>query len=312
MLNKHKIKFQNQDFKKKLVVARTYKRSSKQIPEKPFGIFLGYLGIYSLKLKILIFFLLLSLIYLFLVPNFFSVKHITVSGLNNPSNLSEIKTCIKQTMHWPKNNLILLSNNKLINSLEKNCPTISQVKSLEKDYPNTLNFTIKERFEQFLVHNQSGQYVLSNDGVFLKQLSQTDIELNATATNQLLPFYLINNPEEYYVNQALATPDTFERLEAMLVEFKEKLLNPIKQITLLDKTFTNAEMITQTGYQVKLNLNLVNEEFLQNLEDLLNDITSSRINSVKYIDLRVEKKAYVCYKDAICAKNLNTNSLESN
>lgn len=161
MLNKNKIKFQNQDFKKKLIVARTYKRSFKKIPDKPLGIFLGYFGIYSLKLKIFILVLILIFGYLFLVPNFLSVKHIKLSGLKNLSNLSEIETCVKQNLHWPHSNLILLSNAKLIGILEKKCLTISEIKKLEKDYPNTLNLNVKERFEQFLVHNQSGQYTLS-------------------------------------------------------------------------------------------------------------------------------------------------------
>ncbi len=307
MLNKNKIKFQNQDFKKKLVVARTYKRSLKSIRGKSFGGLLEFLSINTLPLKLLTIFLGLGLGYLLLVPNYFTVKNLKILELNTTQNSDSLLTCAKQQIHWPKNNLFLLSTKTLANTLEKNCREISRVEVIQKNYPHTLTLKLHKRYEEFLLTNQSGKYILANDGILLSQLSQTDWDLNASSTHSLIPMTLFNNSEEFYVGQNFSQTNLFIQLEEILKNFKFQFNNPIVKINLADKNFTNTELFTQTGYQIKINFHLINQEFLQNFEDLLNDITSSRISSVKYIDLRVAKKAYVCYKDAVCAQNSNSN-----
>ncbi len=304
MSDKTKIKYLNPEFRKKLNEARGYKRAVKKIPEKPLGIFLSRVKLDSLKAKIFITLCFGLLAYLLFIPNFIFIKHINILGIHS-SNLPTVEACVhkylSQPFYWPQKNLLLLSKNKLLTHLQNHCEGISKVSKIDKKFFNTLLLTLEARYEKYLLTNSNGNYLLANDGYILKELNPDLKQVSSTTLNGLIIFNT-QLKQPLYEKQFFPENKYFPALTELLNWATHKLQNPILKLNLIDEIFNDVELFTQTGYKLKINLNYSLKEQFQNLESLLKDISQSRINGVKYIDLRVKDKAFVCYKDGFCAK----------
>ena len=305
MLEKNKVRFQNPNFRQKLQQARGYRRPVRKIPETRLGIFLDHLGLNKLIVKILFFVLVLSLTYLIFAPNFLTIKKIEISGLNNETQtlaLESVQTYLKSNPFWPRSNLFLLSPEKLQKHLLSGNKKIEGVEKIAKQYPSTLKINLKQRYDRFLLKNTRGElYTLSNDGIITRQLSQADFEQASSSLSTLVVFEILSD-KVYYENQRVAPEDYFKNLDEFLGRAKNDVQLTIKKLSANNIETYLLETLTAEEFVVKFDLNSELAKTFEQLKLLLKDIGGARISSIKYIDMRIKDRGYICYKDAPCAQ----------
>lgn len=300
----NKIRFQNPDFRRKLQQARGYKRSIKKIPATKMGIFLASLGLTGVIAKVATFLALLLLIYLIYAPNFLTVAKVEIRGADGTVKKSILKTIADYSGSkalWPQSNLLLLSKKNLAGYLSQKNLWVNQVIKIEKHFPSSLIVEIERRYDKFLLKSGSGIYVVANDGLVSKQLTLEDL---TAASSTLSALVAVNLREEktFYEKQRLADAGYFDSLNEILNRAQNDLQNPLAGVEL--ENFENPNMAAKTaaGFIIKFDVNSDLAKIFSQLKLLLKDIGESRISGVKYIDMRIKNRGYVCYKDAACAR----------
>lgn len=303
MFNKTKIRFQNPNFRRKLKTARGYKRSIKKIPSSKLGIFLAFLHLDGLFAKITIFFVLLATVYILFAPNFLTIKHIEILGANKAAKVeieNSIKNFFSSKPFWPQGNLLLLSKNDLSQYLISKSQQTSKVLKIDKDFPSKLIIEIEERFDKFLLKNSQSRYVISNDGLITKQLNLEG--LSAATTSSALIDINLKEEKKFLEKQRASDVSYFENLNQILNKAQSELQNPIAEIELESFEHPDFEARTQSGFFIKFDVNSDLQKTFWQLKLLLKEVGEARINGVKYIDMRIKDRGYVCYKDAKCAE----------
>lgn len=302
MLNK--IKYQNPQFKRKLQAARGYRRQIKQIPSSKLGIFLAFLRLDSAMAKIFLFISLVLLIYLVYAPNLFTIKNIYIKGAYGEAAESikqSINDYLSSRSFLPQNNLLLISKKGLTDYLISKNLLIKKIISIKKDFPSSLNVEIDERFDKFLLKNARGIYAISNDGLITRQMNLDG--LNATPTADSVLIGINSNEDKIYLEgQRVSDSSYFENLNEILNKAQSELQNPITGIILENFERPDLEVRTQSGFVIKFDTNSDLQKTFWRLKLLLKEVGEARINGVKYIDIRIKDRGYICYKDAPCAR----------
>ena len=300
----NKIRYQNPNFKNKLRDARGYKREYKKIPEGRMGFFLSYLHLDSLLGKVIAFLLLLATAYVLFAPNFLTIKKIEVPNVSETARV-EIKNSAKAFLaskpFWPQSNLLLLSKNGLAGYLVSKNRQTSKVVKIEKDFPSTLIIQINERFDAFLLKTPSATYIVSNDGQITRQLSFEDFNSTTSPYSTLIGLNLAED-RAFYEMQAVSDSAYFEAVDEILSRMRGEFQNPITAMNVESFERSDFEAKTQKGYIIKFDANSDLAKIFTQLNLLLKEVGDSRISGVKYIDMRIKDRGYVCYKDAACAQ----------
>lgn len=304
MFDKTKIRFQNPNFRRQLQQARGYKRSIKKIPSSNLGIFLAFLHLDGLFAKITVFFVLLAAAYILFAPNFLAIKHIEILGVNKTAKV-EIENSIKKFFpskpFWPQGNLLLLSKNDLAQYLVSKSQQTSKVLKIDKDFPSKLIIEIEERFDKFLLKNAQSQYLISNDGLITKQLNLEGLSAAAASYSALIDINL-NEERKFFEKQRASDAGYFENLNEILRRTEVELQKPIVAIALENFERLDFEARAEGGVVIKFDINSDLQKIFEQLALLLKDIGEAKIKEVKYIDMRIKDRGYVCYKEAKCAQ----------
>lgn len=303
MPNKTKIRFQNPNFRRKLQEARDYKRYYKKIPETKMGIFLAFLHLDSIFGKTIAFMIFLLFIYFIYAPNFLTVKRVEISGADanaKPTVEADIKEYFKSSRFWPQSNLLLLSKKNLSIYLISKNKAVTQVAYIGKDFPSNLSVKIEQRYDKFLLKNPNGAYVLSNDGFVDKQLALENLSSTNTPYSGLIPI-LSEKDEQLYQGQRPQDEEYFKNLNQIL-SLSEKDGRKITAIEIESFEHANVSANFFEGYQIKFDVNSDLPKIFSQLRLLLKQAGEGRISGVKYIDMRVKDRGYVCYKEALCAQ----------
>ncbi|MEK7617790.1 MAG: hypothetical protein AAB410_01475 [Patescibacteria group bacterium] len=302
MLNK--IKYQNPNFRRKLNEARGYRRPIKKIPETKAEFFLAYFHLDGMFAKYSLLILLLALIYLIYAPNFLTVKTIQINGVSSEANASMQKTAgdyLSLRGFVPKSNLLFTSKRGLAEYLSAKNIFVEKVESIEKNFPSALVIQAKERYNKFLLYSLNGIYLLSNDGIVRKQINSYDINASTSTYSGLLTIKLSQN-KSLYENQKAADSDYFENLNEILYKSEHFLQNSATEIQIETLEHPDLQIITRFGFTIKFDINSDLNKVFEQLKLLQKEIGEARINGIKYIDMRVKDKGYVCYKDALCSQ----------
>lgn len=300
----NKIKFQNPNFRKKLQDARGYKRIAKNIPQTKWGMFFGKIGLSSLRYKIYAGLVLVLAIYFFYVPNLFSVKTVQISGVNEAESESVEKTArdyLAVRFPWSQSNLVLLSKKRLSDYLLKKSGYVSQIVQIGKDFPNTLKVAVSGRYDQFLMQTPASAYIVSNDGLVTKQLSSQEVYASSSEPSPLLPL-ILKREEIFYENQKAFEGWYIQNLNAFMALLRTQLNSETKSIILENTESPEVEIKTQYGWSWYFDINSDINKTVSQGALLLKDIGQARIHSIKYIDMRINDKGFVCYLDAECAR----------
>lgn len=302
----NKIKYQNQNFRQKLKQARGYKRPYKKIPETKVEFFLSMFHLDTFLGKTVAVIVFLALIYIIYIPNFLRIKTVEILGIsevNKPLILKSIEEYFSLNPFIPKRNFLFFSKRGLKNFLAEKNTLVEKVLEINKDFPNKIVIQISERYNKFILQNTNSSYIVSNDGLIVKQLSSEDLNNLSTSTLQSLLTLNIKQNNAFYENQKATNDDFFENLNQILNKANSELQNPITQISIENFEHPNFEVKTKKNYTIKFDINSDIQKTFEHLALLLKDIGEDRINGVKYIDMRIKDRGYVCYKDALCASD---------
>lgn len=292
-------KYRSLIFKKKLQQASGYKRSlNGKIPTNKWEIFLKYIGLENKK-TVLFFILFLTLwVYAIYIPNFFYIKNIEIKGVN--STKAEL---IKNNIHnylqihsaWPQQNLVLLSKSKLKKYLLGD-PEILEVNKIEKKFFNNLTITLLPREEKYLVDTGINKFTLSTDGKIISEIQGT-----STPENLIL----------LKISQNIKHEKSFEDfLTPILLKKIKEISDLLPQIAKINIIFFELDPIikqdlvaqTQNGFKINIDSTSDFKKVFNNLSLLLSQIPSDKKSLISYIDMRIQDRGYVCFKNTECSK----------
>ena len=83
---------------------------------------------------------------------------------------------------------------------------------------------------------------------------------------------------------------------------RTQLDSETKSIALENPESPEVEIKTQYGWSWYFDINSDMDKTVYQAALLLKDIGQARIHSIKYIDMRINDKGFVCYLDAECAR----------
>ncbi len=301
MKNGSKIRFKQNNFKDRLKYASKYKRPVKKPAS---GFFADILKLLQIS-KVTGFFILLVIIglfYLIYLPNFLTVKEVQIFGVKE-QNTSQIKAYVNKyfSSHriFAQKNLVFLRKNKLQTYLEKNSEVVLKITNIKKVWFGKLEITIEERQNKFLIGSPEEIFLASQDGLLRKTLGNFS---STSSPEKLTEIKLSSFDGQYQANQKI--PQTW------LLPAAENTSVGIKNITGSDVLYFSLETpdsLTLSAFldkNVKINFDLGRQtgEQLENLKLLWENLDSSQKNQLKYIDLTIKNRGYVCFLNSVCAQ----------
>lgn len=302
MLNK--IKYQNPHFRQKLQQARSYRREIKKIPSGFVEFFLAFLHLNTFLGKTAAGIGLLLIIYIVYAPNFLTIKTIEIHGSAEPVQATVLKSINEYLISnplRPQRNFLLLSKNGLANFLTTKNYYVEKVLKIEKKFPDKIIVEIEERYDKFLLKTPENVYVLTDDGLVSRELKNETADPPTTSPpTNLIPLSVKEN-RAFTKTQAAADAAYFEHLNRIINGINQSLATQVTEIRLENFARSDLEVETQKGFVVKFNITSDLDKVFKQLKPLLRDVGEARISAIKYIDMRIKDRGYVCFKDAACA-----------
>ncbi len=331
-----KIRFQQDTFTKQVADARGYKRKARTVPETSLQKFLFSIGLDSWPRRLWVGGLLLVLVYLTYVPNFFSLKNIEVDGVaasDIPAVQETVRAFAKTMRVFPQRNLLFLNTKALGAYLEEHSGKVLTVVEIKKDYLNTLRIKVEPQLETFtLLTNREG-YIIDNSGSVVRVLQKNEqgqVEIKGVLVVVASDSQL-NVGKQFVDNQLTQVirairkifPDTvrygIDRIEIRAIgqqkppqDVEEEAPPPVPLVVIdEDHPLKPLELILiakQTNapnpytFEILLDTDTDMQERMEKVSLLLQQFPEERRSQIKYIDMRFENKGFVCFKGSVCAE----------
>jgi len=298
-----KIRFQNPRFRKQLQSAREYKRSPRQLPKTPSGVFLAKIGLGSWISRSITGLVFLLVIYVVFIPNFFFVKQTTVndsdaSGKPGVQNL--VQSFINKDIPWPQKNLLLTSKSKLKNFLLQNDKQVLSVDSITKKLPSTLIVSVTPRIDEFEVLTASSTvFSVSNDGLVTGELLP-----NASGTLPTLSYLIkLTDVGNLDLGQSAFNNDKINFIESLGSKLPAVVKSQVGYYEISDLVSPYLNVYMSGGLELKFDSTSDINQSLDRLNLLLSQLSPGAIKTLYYVDMRFEGRGYVCYQKTPCANN---------
>jgi cell division septal protein FtsQ len=300
-------RFGGREFKDKLVAAKNYKRSFSPDSKGFFSAFFTRAGISQVS-----FFVCLAIfaiiIYFLAVSPYFQVTQIKIAG-NNQVSTQEISAAINSAgnnrLFFIKKNSFFLLNSTNVNKLEISAnPLIRETKST-RSWPNKLTIQVTERIPTLVLTANSKNYLVDDSGYVIKEVADAqnllsvkdqvseDIKTGETIEGKIIPFIISMNQS-----------------------WPSKLTQTIAVAKIPGKGATEVEFVSNEGWSVFFSTDRPVTSQLANLVILLNKQIGADRSKLAYIDLRISKWAYYCFKSTPCqqtdSSNLSQNQTSNN
>lgn len=328
--NKKKVgsyaRFERPEFKRKLQLARGFRRSARPYDDSRTSKF-------RLRLKHVPWTWVLPLVvalcfglYIVFIPNFLFLRAVTVRGVSDEGAKKiqqEVMDYARQNRVQlvPESNILFLQTENLKAFLLAADQQIAEVGSIKKKYPHTLVLDIASRQQAYQLESGGGVFVVSNDGVVL---GPKDPSTPSVGTLRLVASGL----REARVGQRIFSSQLLGVLQVLTEELPRSLelsvssieLAPVvaKTVSASDGTTSDVtefdlptrEIIVYTakgitgnlgGFKIWFSVNDNIRDALARLRLLLAAQPSARLQKLAYVDMRLDKRSYLCLKDAPCA-----------
>ncbi len=262
-----KVRFQHKQFTGKLVTARNYKRSASAIPETGFEKILTRIGIGSTWSQIGLGILVAVLLYLIYLPNFLTVKTITISGLSD-TQARDLELAIRNEVanthfFYPEKNLVFLRN-KIVYDAAATLPDISTIASIHKSYSKQeLVIEAESKYEKFLVKSDDHVYDIFNDGLYKGEAGVSLEAWEGVVNPHMIKIHIpgtvsAGNKTQFLNRDLVKYIDTLNQKLNLLPNFsvayyefkqaEERLKQP--QEAVVENIFTEATAETETSSQI--------------------------------------------------------------
>jgi len=302
-----KARYQNLAFIKRLRQARNYKRTTRLIPQNRWQFFLTKIGLNSLLAKIIAISAVILLIYLIYIPNFLNVSQITIEGAvlyQKQSIASTANDYLTSKPLWPQRNLLLLSKKDLADYLIKKNRYVLKLKSIKKELPDSLVIYLEPRLNKFLLRTKQAAFVVSNDGIIIEKNDNSSTSTALSFTNLIA--IRLDSDVDFQVNQKILNEDWLKKI----VQIENKLTKEVQNepVNFETKNLNGTDLtviyIMPPNHKIFLDASLDLEQILTQYKLLWENLKIEQRQNLYYVDLRIKGKAYVCYKNTACAKDL--------
>lgn len=296
----YQIRFQNSSFRKKLGLARNYKRRTAKLPETKTGEFLKAIGLGSWQSKFFTTLGLAVLVYLVYIPNPFFVKQINIIGLKpgDQEAAEQIaRSFMTKMLPWPQRNLLLLSSKNLAAYLLNNDGKILSIDSVNKHFPSTLEIIVKPRTDSFLLKTSVGSYTVANDGL----ITQVVGDSLATSTPQLTVINLTDSQTQPVAGQSAFSKQQISAISMLAQKLPAITSQSLKEFDLAKLDSPDFKVVLASGLALKFSFSDDFNLTLNHLAQLLPQLGGAQQKNISYIDMRYQGRGYVCYKNNPCA-----------
>lgn len=163
-----RIRFQHQEFTRKLDQARHYKRTAQALPEQPSYNVLRWLGLKSLFSQIAVIVIAAGVFYLIFIPNFLSARTIKVNGASG-DDASNVRTAVQSYIDSSpffkaQHNLLFLNKTQLSQALALD-PKVYKVSKVSKSvFGRSIGVEVELKSSKYLVNQQDHLFAVYNDG----------------------------------------------------------------------------------------------------------------------------------------------------
>jgi cell division septal protein FtsQ len=290
-----KRRFGTKDFQSKVKQAQTYKRSSPVGSLNRKNRWVVLMGFRSKFFRIAWGIGLVTLAYFFIFSDFLKVDSLELVG-NEKVTTEQVQTVLsnlgtRRTALVPKSNFFLLTRGRFNESLTQAVPLIKEVKSYKRVWPNKIVVEIDERNPGFVLRSNEQDYLVDDEGMVVK--------LNPDTQN--LP--LVNDTVVENFDVGLPLPNT--KMVAFILSIHKqwpgKISTALAETKIPGKASNEVQIVTQEGWGVFFDTNRSVSSQLGNLSLILsNQVPTKDRPNLAYIDLRLSKWAYFCYKNTPC------------
>lgn len=278
-------RYGSKEFKNKLWAAKNYKREASRS-------FFAKTGLSQVGVAAGV--LLVGVIFYFLVLSpYFLVTQVTVAG-NSQVQTDQIRELLTKSdrrfMLVPQNSLFLLGSGKVSDLIRTNYPLVREVKS-KRGWPNRIAVEIAERAPALNFSVNGKHYLVDDHGFVVGELENQGSQL--LVTDQV--------EEEVYVGETLdgkLVPFIISMQKLWATKFPG---NKIVEVRIPGKGSAEASFVTSEGWSALFSTDRPGTNQLSNLVLLLNkQIPAAERPKLAYIDLRLAKWAYYCFKSTPC------------
>ncbi len=289
-----KRRFGGMEFRNKIKAAGNYKRAFSPTGNLSIS-FLPHGGIYVRTLKVLSFVLLLAGVYYFVIAPNLQITEITIKG-NAQVSAQQIKDILEtngnsRLLLIKKNNFFLMSRGRVNQLLTDSIPTIKEVVHYDRSWPNKALIEVVEHTPGFVILSNNNYFLIDDEGMVVEQIEDPNKWL--VVEDQLT--------ESFAQGEALPNPRLASFIISMSKMWNSKISTPIKLMKFPGKSSNEVQIVTEMGWAVMFD---TTRPVSVQLDDLVVIITkqikSSELPNLAYIDLRLSKWAYYCFKASPC------------
>lgn len=290
-----KRRFGTRRFKERLREIQTYRRINSARAETFWEKIFFAIGLRSKWWRYSILALIAVTFYFLVLSNYFSVTNFAIAGNKELSNdqIQQVLAVATNGRHWliPKNNFLFLSTGKINVILTKNLPEIKQVNKVKRKWPNQITVEVVERKPSFVLKSSDQYFLIDDEGTVVKQMD--DPEKFLIIEDQVV--------ENFVIGEEFPNPKLIAFIVSMSNSWNTKINTPISLIKIPGKASAEVLFTTVEGWNVLFDVQSPVARQLNNLSLIINkQVASKDRNRLAYIDLRLSKWAYLCFKDSPC------------
>jgi len=286
-------RYRGPEFQSKVKNAANYKRVFNYNPAKWYKGLGGWFQARGAVWRTLGVITALLLVYFMVISASLSVTNFSITGNTTipTENIDEVLQTkgSARSFFIRKNNFFLMSEGRVNQLLVSSMPEIKSVNT-KRSWPNKLAVEIIERNPGFVIVSANQYYLVDDEGVVVKPVPDSTGFLRVE--NQLA--------EDFKVGEMLDTKFA-PFVTTMARRWEEKISSPVAYVKFPGKASIEAEFVTVMGWSVIFDINRSAIGQLENLNLLLSRQVPARdLPQLAYVDLRLTKWAYYCFKASPC------------
>jgi cell division septal protein FtsQ len=293
-------------FRNKIKEAANYKRTFDPNPRTWYNKLMARVGLASKLWRAFVGVAVVLIFYYLCISSKFVVTNVAVVG-NSQVSTQAIQDVIgnagsSRLFFIKKNSFFLLSQGRVNRLLTQALPTIKEA-STDRIWPNQIKIEIKERVPGFVIESNGKYFLIDDEGIVVSQINEPENLL--IVQDQLT--------ENFGSNEALANSKLATFVLSMNKQWSSKVAVPIASVKFPGKESTDVQFVSAEGWSVMFDTTRSVIIQLNNLSVLLNkQIPAKDRPRLAYIDLRLAKWAYYCFKATACNQKLQQETAGSN
>ncbi len=283
-----KRRYNSREFRLRVKRAESYKR--------PFIPLVGASQFSFRFLRYAVLALVLTAGYFLLISRYFLVTEVSIAG-NQAVPAAQIEQAVvlagnQRFLLIPKNHILLLGKGRTNQIVIDNLFFIREVVSVDRLWPNKIAIEVRERRPGFVLEVPSGKFLVDEDGLVVK----------ASDGVETLPHVVDQTQEDVVIGEVLPNPKLTPFIISMFQAWPNKLTSNIAHIQIAKKSTQEIQFVSSEGWSVFFDVNRSAQSQLTDLAVVLaRQIPLSERGRLAYVDLRLEKWVYYCYKATPCA-----------